>query len=134
MFQIKYQFSNISCFFLLGLYPRHQADHLSGSVVLLSLLCVTPVFFPVLLFSFLLSFQPSRVESTNDPALSPGSPERCVVYANYHIINHIELFLRVQAKFGFISGFQGWWLARCCAARSPLPLPLLSSHRADTAK
>lgn len=83
-FQTEHRITNISWFFcfLLGLYPRHQADHLSGSVVLLSLLCVTPVF---LFFSSVVVFFPSefpavscRVHKTTRP-LSPESPERRVV-------------------------------------------------------
>lgn len=136
MFQIEISIHQDFPFFLFGLQPRHQADHLSGSVVLLSLLCVTPVFFFFQCCCFLSFWVSSRHEQSPQTAqpyrLKPRNG--MLLCANYHAVNQSQLFLRIQAKFAFISGFRGWWLARCCAALSPLPLPLLSSHRADTAK
>lgn len=77
-----------------------KADHLSMSVVLLSLLCVIPFFFPSVVF---FNFKPSPVAFPDDFSLIsyiPGaaccSPRTAMSFTNIY-------YLRTS----FISGFRG---------------------------
>jgi len=116
--QTEYRFANVSRCLV-------RTSHSTQSRPLVGECCFIVVFFPVLLFSFLSSFQPPRRESTRDPALSPKSRLVC---ANPHVVKvHYSFVCKLNSHL-----FRCFGAGGLPAAAALLFLPSLSLSSSQT--